>query len=418
VIVQTNMHHMVTIGVLMLTACGGSVDRVPGPATPAHVVRDSTGIEIVESSRPFWKEGDGWKVDAARIVVIGTLDGPAESQLHRVVGARRLSDGRIVIAENGTPSLRVFDDSGAFVRVIGRRGTGPGEYASLNELLRIRGDTLLVHDERNRLHTFTGNGEFVSQRTASRNEELVLDIAAAYDDGTLVLPLRGEGYTPRNEDEKARTMYELMRRNGESAGRFGFIRKVRPAIVTAHPQSKNRSYEAVMSGKATYRIAEMRMHQPNLYVAIGPSGFFHGDSEAFEIHATGPAGDLRRIMRVILPLDSIPEHVKQDTVSVVVGTLAIKPDKLIWPPVYPAFSGLVADREGNLWARRVPRPGQPPGHQVYNVFGTNGALLGEVVIPLALSLFEIGSDYILGLKRDEMDVESVVMLRIAKGGGK
>jgi len=64
-------------------------------------------------------------------LVIGRGARP-ETQLHRVTGAFRLSIGAIVVLNAGTSEVRYFDARGAHVRSIGGRGSGPGEFGSMD----------------------------------------------------------------------------------------------------------------------------------------------------------------------------------------------------------------------------------------------------------------------------------------------
>lgn len=76
---------------LLMAACGGS------PGAPEVTVRDSAGIEIVEvtglPSQPV-----GWRISCEPRVVIGGDATDEKSELYRVSGAARRSDGRIVVA--------------------------------------------------------------------------------------------------------------------------------------------------------------------------------------------------------------------------------------------------------------------------------------------------------------------------------
>lgn len=127
---------LVPAAVLSLAACGAG-DRAAGDV----VVRDSSGVRIVESPAPTWGRALPWTVSAEPIVTIGTVEGDAAYQLHRVGAALRLSDGRIVVANNGSSDLRYYDSAGRHVRTVGRRGEGPGEFSMLSGMVRGSADT-------------------------------------------------------------------------------------------------------------------------------------------------------------------------------------------------------------------------------------------------------------------------------------
>ncbi|HEY8062044.1 MAG TPA: hypothetical protein VID74_04560 [Gemmatimonadales bacterium] len=109
-----------------------------------------------------------WSVNPHPVTAIGLVDGPADQELAGVSGARRLRDGRVVIA-NGKPlELRVYDAHGTFLRRIGRTGDGPGEFRGRLDLLPAGGDSLLVYDQvTQRLSLFGPDGKLWHEWPAS-----------------------------------------------------------------------------------------------------------------------------------------------------------------------------------------------------------------------------------------------------------
>ncbi len=103
---------------MVSTACSG--DPVPGSAA----VRDSAGITIVENTAPAWDDASAWHLPEDPVVTIGVVDGLDEYQLHRASKVFGLSDGRIVIANNGTYELRYYDAAGTFIQSVGGNGGG------------------------------------------------------------------------------------------------------------------------------------------------------------------------------------------------------------------------------------------------------------------------------------------------------
>jgi hypothetical protein len=122
-------------------------DDVAAGAAAAPIVRDSSGIQIVENSAYAWREGEEWTLSDSIHLDIGRLEGDPDYQLFRVSAAVRRSDGAVVVANSGSHEIRVFDRDGNFVSASGRAGEGPGEYRSLSSLWRIRGDSLMAWDE-------------------------------------------------------------------------------------------------------------------------------------------------------------------------------------------------------------------------------------------------------------------------------
>ena len=95
-----------------------------------------------------------WPVGAKPVVTISTASSPAGQELTGVLSARRLADGRIVVANSGTSALLVFDTAGALIQALGRKGEGPGEFTGSLHLFRSAGDSLAVYDGGNLRWTF------------------------------------------------------------------------------------------------------------------------------------------------------------------------------------------------------------------------------------------------------------------------
>jgi hypothetical protein len=69
--------------------------------------------------------------------------------------------GRIHVSEERPPEVRVYEPGGAFVRTLGRRGEGPGEFLTAGGLGWL-GDTLWAHDGANlRVTLFDTSGVFL-----------------------------------------------------------------------------------------------------------------------------------------------------------------------------------------------------------------------------------------------------------------
>ncbi len=151
---------LLALGCLGGPACQPDVDSVAGTATEE---RDSAGIRIVENPRPPDGSRLGWRIGPAPSASIGEIDGGELYALHRAYDATRLSDGRIVVANNSSGELRVYDASGTHLADWGGRGEGPGEFGrDLTRVARWAGDSIVAWYSRfeTGIHVFDGNGRF------------------------------------------------------------------------------------------------------------------------------------------------------------------------------------------------------------------------------------------------------------------
>ncbi|MYI46406.1 MAG: hypothetical protein F4123_08565 [Gemmatimonadetes bacterium] len=80
----------------------------------------------------------------------------------------------------------------------------------------------------------------------------------------------------------------------------------------------------------------------------------------------------------------------------------------------PAFTSVMVDRRNHLWVEEYELPGEERPGSLWTVFDAQGRVLGFVETPDGLEIFEIGEDYILGLWRDELEVEYVQMWELVR----
>ena len=85
------------------------------------------------------------------------------------------------------------------------------------------------------------------------------------------------------------------------------------------------------------------------------------------------------------------------------------------PETYPAYTGIALSAEGYLWVREYDLPGNEANN--WSVFDAEGTLLGTLGLPPRFRPLDIGPDYILGVWRDEDDVEHVRMYDLVKPEG-
>jgi len=85
------------------------------------------------------------------------------------------------------------------------------------------------------------------------------------------------------------------------------------------------------------------------------------------------------------------------------------------PRAYPAYApDLRVDGDLDLWVRQSSRTGEPGAK--WRVFSATGILRGVVQLPRDGLLLDIGTDYLICLERDELDVEYVRKYRLRRGG--
>jgi hypothetical protein len=380
--------------------------RHDATASTRATVRDSAGVQIVENSTPAWPAGTGWHLSAEPLVSIGAVNGDPHYQLSGVSGAVRLSDGRIVIANRGSDELRFYDASGAYLSAVGRKGKGPGEFQWLAWLTRLSGDSVLVFDRsEQRASVFDATGHLVRvarHATAQGMAMFFTTPVGVFADGSMVMST-GAPFVPGGKQNGiVRPPVTLLRYDASGAladtiGQF------------PGNESYVRSTGMMTTGLIFGRNSESTVHGNELYV---------GSTDRYEIGAYTPDGTLQRsIRRAFANLEVTSADinaVKQEQIAGLKKS-GFDPNAqarfermyadMPVPKTMPAYGDLMVDAVGDLWVADYRRPSD---HQPrWTVFDSTGQMLGAVAMPERFTPYDIGADYVLGVWKDELDVQYV-----------
>ena len=384
---------------LAAAACGGEVDETESPVWSGTQFRDSAGIRIVENALPAEGSRLDWRLGPEPLLTIGQMEGEEPYLFERIFGATMLSDGRIVIGDDGPKELRVFDQLGNHMQTWGGVGEGPGEFrgGQLWGFRRLSGDSIMVwHYWFPELTLFGPNGEFVRRFIPEssrwdywgdrRSHLWPLDVTR----GGLIL-------AAQDDVDNDPTDVEVWDSEGKPVASLG-----------AHP---GRERVLDRDGEADYPLmgrSPFRRAWGDLFVI--------GTNHRYEFRAFALDGSLLRIVRLEhvprLPTEAHIEAAIEQSMSRVSGAeewLAERLRRLRTHPVVdtlPAFAAYRSDALNHLWVYPYEAPGEETPGVLFTVFDPEGAVLGYFETP-EMRILEIGEDYILGMVRDELEVPSV-----------
>ena len=94
------------------------------------------------------------------------------------------------------------------------------------------------------------------------------------------------------------------------------------------------------------------------------------------------------------------------------GRAGLEDAGMLMPPAMPAFTNFLLDSEGNLWVKRFHPPWEEGNR--WGVFSPDGEFYGNVDMPIGLDVMDITGDYVLGVTRDDLDVERVELLALRR----
>lgn len=412
----TNLRHELTgrqdpapwVGLVLagLIACGGT----DGDGSFRSVtVTDSAGIRIVQNSA-VPADARAWAVHGP-ILEIGRWEGDAAYELFGVRGAQRLSDGRIVIANDGSHQLRFYDSTGRHELSVGGEGDGPGEFRAFRfgSLRRFAGDSLLILDAaQSRLSVFDPAGRFVRSLTSPEVFSFAI-LAGVFPDGS-ALVYRQFDVGAEMETGVSRPDVEVYHLSTDGSA---------PSSLGSFPGPENYMH---VSNEGWARGVTL-WYGRSLEVAVADDRVVVAPTDRYELRILNRDGKLRGLVRMehdpvsLRPadFDSVRNRrlrFTEDAESR--DRWAQIYDAMPRPPSLPAFRSIMADADGNLWVQDYTRSAQAGGR--WTVFDREGRALGKVVTPDGMWVTDIGSDYLLGVVRDELGVEGVQLWGLAKDG--
>ena len=388
---------------VLLVACAGGPD---GGGGLRSVVRDSAGVTIVENGRPLPDSRLGWRVGPEASVSIGTAGGDPAYELFRVGDAMRLSDGRIAVANTGSGELRIFDSEGVHLESWGGQGDGPGEFGIMapTGVERWPGDSLMAREPfQRRISIFSGRGAF--------GRALRLQPQSGYE--SVVGPLPDGRVLAQT----------LTTYSGGTPGTSELTRPDREYGILEADGSVNRDL-GVFPGSELYVVNTANGPRPRRYPFERHAfAFVWGDlvvmstSDRYEIRAYRTDGSLARIVRrdheARAPTRAdLRDYVARQNPDRPEALDAVADMPLV--EAFPAFARVLVDRLGYLWVEEYRLPGD--ADRLWTVFDPEGRALGFFEMPGSFAVQEIGEDYILGTREDELDIEYVESWPLDRSG--
>ena len=112
-----------------------------------------------------------WTLSNHPEVDIGVAEGDERYELAGASSSIRLADGRVVIANSGTSELRFYDGTGRFLKSVGRKGEGPGEFTGSLQMVATSNREFAVFDQSaQRLSVFDTSGLLIRESRIMAND--------------------------------------------------------------------------------------------------------------------------------------------------------------------------------------------------------------------------------------------------------
>ena len=375
-----------------------------GETAPAIVVPQT----IVESDSP--REA-GLVLADEPLVRVGLLDGPGEYLFSNIEGGVRLEDGSIVVADEQSYEIRMFDARGRHVWTSGRQGQGLGEYGGVRLLRGCPGTAITVFDwHLDRITRLDRDGKVIDTRTLAGTGVQPYGSPTCSPDGDLVFV----GWPDSEWDVLQRAAV------GETYRWEMAVSWERDGVVTLAegiPGTERRRYGGG-SGPATWGRS--------LAFAAAPTGVWYGSADDYELEHVDWKGHITRIARWAGPdLEVTSAHLDRYLSAYLAryDTPAERRrfERERWPGIrddlpdrFPAYEsdGLLTLPDGSVW---ITVYGWATPQRELHLLDPDGLWVHRVTIPARSTLLDAGVDWVLLLERGEFDEQSVAVYELAEG---
>jgi len=349
----------------------------------ASVVAQDT-VRIRSTSAPRW----GAEVRLTPVWSIGQVDGPDEIAFGRVSELTVDRTGRFYVYDLNDAQVRQYDPNGKFLRKIGRKGKGPGEYEWVFAM-DIADDSLLATFDLNSARfTFfapdgTVRGTVTEPRATNGFDNLfVVDKRGLTYFG---VPARAEGGGGAMEGPTARQAVIMARRDGTKVDSM-----LLPPMRA--PPASSAFYLITPDGGNNNFLP--RSHAASLR----SGGFVFGNGETYRLIIRPPAGPVRVVERAA---SAVPvgrdERANWFEWFAYRASTSGQPNRYDVPSTKPIFRNLLSDHDSRIWvslyapAKKLDLPPRPEGDRrpllrwqqpaAYDVFSDQGEYLARVVLP-------------------------------------
>ncbi len=402
--VRTAMH-----GMLALTALLGGCNTPDSDAAtgwPGTMDTLASGEVLVRNTGdPLWTQGREWRVEEE--LRIGSAASVGPDLFGEIRSFDVDSSGRVFVLDGQAQEVRVFNREGVFLRTVGGRGEGPGEFTlALSVDLSPAGEIWVLGLGNGRVSMFDTLGAWLGSRPPA-TRAIILPYPGGFDrsgryniatwlpdgDGIVTAMKRfDQSFAPIDtvwipRDPMERRSFTIFNEEGT------------PTMMVAAPFQGNMSWRFSPAGTlwtlltGRYELAE-----------IAPGGMVLRrvtiDHEPLRVTAADRERELRSLEEIAgeeVGWSDIPGGV---------------------PVSRPAVVSFVLDDEGNIWVERAAVSDEDGG-RAFDVFDPEGRYLGMLPLPFPLPLASnpepiIRDGVLHGVTSDESGVPYVVRARIVK----
>lgn len=374
--------------------------------------------------------------EPARDLAVGVADGDENYMIGAINDIAVAANGTMYVLDRSVPAVRVYDAKGKFVKNIGRRGSGPGEYGFATAIAIASNGNLLLYDQGNaRINVYSPSGDVITSWPTRGGT------GSGSGRGFLISDALGTTYVRA----------PIWRPGQSSQPRWAWFRFAADGALRDTVYGPDGPSAPVLSAQqGGFSKSANVPFAPAYYTEVSPLGYFvtsQSSRIAIDLHEPGkPVASVRRDIE----LQAVTRRERDSARTEVSESMRQTDPSWSWngpdiPAKKAAFTGLRLGADGLLWVQlsKGPRiddgssggPGgggsrmgvgkAPPGGgrgstwscptdswTVNDVYEPSGRYLGQVKLPERVSVLHMRGDYLWAATCNEDDVPQVVRYRI------
>jgi hypothetical protein len=335
-------------------------------------------------------------------------------------GALRLSDGRLVLADDATRELRFYDSLGQHLRTVGGQGSGPGEFRRLRSIARLKADTVFAWDlVQRRMSLFSPDGAHLRTAPVPALQVILGELQRRYPRHFAV------GASVHRLHTGSLVVEPLLEPNIEFPTETQLLQDT---LLLYAIDSTGEDYVELGS----YPAAEWFFHAgsgarlpfgENLLLAAAGDALYVGSTRNRTIRVLSPA-TARVIGSIELPLQARApsrediEQVRRRQVERMQPAMREAAesymDAITFPAAMPLFSDLRVAADHRLWVQAYRAPTDE--FQEWLIFEPSGSHVASVAMDPSAVLLDAGADYVVTRVTDELDLQEIRVHRLTGGG--
>jgi hypothetical protein len=363
-------NHPITASMFAVCILAGGLmcqDRAE-PAWQGRIETKGGRVVISNPKDPIFK--DGFISLQEELSIGGAKESRSEAIFGNIKDIGVDDEGRIYELDLRPRSIRVFDQSGAFLKLVGRQGQGPGEFQMPWSLSFLSGGGLAVYD-------FLARKMLFYQADGTPEKNIPLSLFGACSEFAV--------------NSKGHFIGKFMLPQG--GAELKLIELESGATVPIAKLEKN-------------AIPQLEQLSPTIVWALGANDqIVWGSSDTYAINICDSAGTTLKTIVKDAPPVPVNEADFADSLKTKFGGQPIPPEfEQEFPRNYPAFRKILTDASGIILVQTFEKNGD--GLPYFDVFDAEGRYLSRFAMGSALQAWKNGCLYVV-----QEDADGFLMIK-------